>query len=480
MPLNLKIDCGRTTPGTIDGYTEDVYFIGGTAFSFAYSSVDTTGIVNPPSVAVYNSIRYITSGQTLIYTIPGLNATAKYKVRCHAVSQNVTDTCNVQCNGNSVSNFAISNGIGGIGKLIEFNSVAPNGSNQIIITMTQVAGSPYFSAIEIIEEVIPTLPYGFTQQGVELFVEAKQMSQANGSNVSLYSDQSAFARHLTADSNYPTFQTNVVGGNAVVRWDGLQSPLRNPAVFKVRCGWIISKYNGGATFPAGNDGYKGLLSDLQFQGILAGSSGSSNFFDFLYDYYEFRSNDRIYPKTNAPAPINSFTLVFFRFWTDILFQGVQLGQDRNFVNRKWNGDVPLLILCSRNFYESDIRARTKAIAAAYGLSLADVYPYQADANGTPETPRQSVNFYDPPEGNRISEVLDDPKLSLNLKFTSRRTAEAREMKAFHKSHYAPALPCIYRNYKMIPPEDIEGYIDSPYELDGANDNYNYSFQFREK
>lgn len=91
-----------------------------------------------------------------------------------------------------------------------------------------------------------------------------------------------------------------------------------------------------------------------------------------------------------------------------------------------------------------------------------------------------MNFYDPPEGSRISEALDDPKRELDLKFSARRLAEVKAMKAFHNSHYAAAVECIYRDYDVIPPEDISGYIDSPFQASGAVNDWAYAFKFKEK
>jgi hypothetical protein len=227
--------------------------------------------------------------------------------------------------------------------------------------------------------------------------------------------------------------------------------------------------------------YKGLLSSFANIGVLVGNTGDVNWFDWQYrPLWEFRSHDRIYPQSAFPGPMNQFKVLFFRFWDGpVIFDGVQLGADRNF-GRLWNGDVALLALYSRDFTEEEVRAHTQKVAANFGLSaLADVYPYQADVSDTAETSLRTVNTYDPPEGDRIVEVLDSPKRLLNLKFSVADEAEARAMKKFHRDHY-PEVPCIYRDYRFTPPEDIEGYINSPYDLEGSTGDFQYSFTFREK
>lgn len=312
----------------------------------------------------------------------------------------------------------------------------------------------------------------------ELYIEPQLDGYPAGSVAPSYYDHSGNDRTISAASNYPLNSTPAINGKAAIYWDGTMNSLANAESFPVQCGWIVAKYNDAA-FPSGANGYKGLLTDLDSLPVLVGSQESANFFDFGYEFFEFRTSDRIRPVNNAPAPMTAYKVIFFRFWQPRVFNGVQLGQDRNLTGRKWKGFVGLLALYSRNFCESDIRKYSKIIADNFALSLADVYPYQSDKNA-PRNSVQGVNFYDPPEGARISEVLSDAKISFDLQFTSRRQAEVNEFLDYHESHYAPALPCIYRDYKFIPPRDYEGYIDSPYDLDGAVNNFSYSFRFKGK
>lgn len=314
-----------------------------------------------------------------------------------------------------------------------------------------------------------------TGDGCELYCEPQIMGLTDTDDVSSLTDYSGKNRHLTESDPVPTYHANVVNNKGVIRLDASRNALKNAAVFTIRCGWIVAKFTG-ATFPT----FNGLLSGITTQDILTGNSGGATFFDFGNKYLEFRSNDRIYPASAAPAPMNGFRTLFFRFWNPIITDGIQLGQHRTFTDRRWTGDIGLIGLFSRDFHEEEIRNYSKAIADNFALPLADVYPYLPDRDGVPQRPAQSVNFYDPPEGDRISEVLDDPKEIFNLKFSGADQTEVKEMRKFWKDHYAPALPCIYRNYKVTPPEDVEGYIDSPYELDGADNDWTYSFRFKEK
>lgn len=318
------------------------------------------------------------------------------------------------------------------------------------------------------------LPVG-TGSGCELYCEPTHQGVFNDQAVSTLSDYSGSGADLTVASSKPLFKTNIINSKSIVRFTGANLQPKNAKPFNVRCGWIVAKYDG-ALFDLN---FRGLLSGLVTHDILTGNVGGISFYNFGDDYYEFRSNDRIYPKESAPAPMNVFKVLFFRFWQTKIMDGIQIGQQRNYTDRNWKGDVGLLALYSRDFFEYEIRAYSQIIADYYALSLANVYPYQADKS-TSQSVEQSVNFYDPPEGDRISEVLGDPKRTFELKFTSRRRPERNAMIAFHNSHYASATPCIIQNYNVIPPESIEGYIDSEYELSGALNNYSYGFRFRER
>lgn len=379
---------------------------------------------------------------------------------------------------NSPTAWAWSFGDGGTSNLQNPSHLfAANGTYTISLTATNAFGSTTTTQTITLAPP-PPLPYGFTPQGVELFFEANLLSQSNGSNLAFATDQSANARHLTADAPTPTFVTNAVSGKATARFSGTQNPLTNPAVFTLRCAFLVAKYDG-ALFPDDANGYKGLLSPLFGDGILVGNRNSADFYNYVRDLYEFRSNDLIKPQSDADAPMNSYRLIFVRFWQNIQMNGVVVGQDSNNVNRKWKGDVPLVILTSRDFCEADVRARSAAIAAAYGITLADVLPYPAD-DDVAVSSAENVSYYDPPEGARVSEITGDGGKIFDLQFTSRRRQEKEAIETYHETHYSLSIPCVHRSFQQIPPKDFSGYIDSPLKLNGKNGNYNYSFRFVEK
>lgn len=319
-------------------------------------------------------------------------------------------------------------------------------------------------------------PYPLVQTNLELFLEAQTQTQTTGQSVSSFNDLSGNNRHLIASSNQPTVA--VSGGFKEIRIQRTNNVLKHVGYFVVKCGWILAKINGNFL------SYDGLLTDLIDLGILVGKPSSSVFSDvadFGFEFWDFRLNDKIYPKENAPAPIDQFKLIFFNSYVRSGVNGIQIGKDRNNSGRDLDGSVRMVALYSEGFNsEEEIRAQSEVIANFYGLTLADVYPYQADIKGASENPAHSVNFYDPPEGARISESLDDSRRIIELKFSAADQKEVKAVKKLYADHYAQAAPFIYRDYRFTPPEDIEGYLDSLYELEGENNDWIYSFKIREK
>ena len=317
--------------------------------------------------------------------------------------------------------------------------------------------------------------------GCELYCEPQLMTATNGSSLSTLTDFSGRNRHLTAGSPAPTFQTGVLNGKSVVRFNGVQpggsQPLKNSAPCPVRCGWIVAKYDGAA-YPV----YSGLFTGFQNNGILVGNLYYSPYWYYFYNpFLEIRAGDRIYPATLAPGPVGAYQGDFLPLLGRPHHHRRRPARLRpQFFEPPLEGRRRAAGALLARFTEEEVRLNTKKVADNFALQLADVYPYQADVADTTETAAQSVSVYDPPEGgSRIVEVLDNPKRMIELKFSVADGTEIRAMKTFHRAHY-PEVPCFYRDYRFTPPEDIEGYIDSPYELEGSGNDFQYSFRFREK
>ncbi len=333
---------------------------------------------------------------------------------------------------------------------------------------------PYFSASNYSEATangVVSPPILLTKSGLELYCESNTLSLTDNTSVSSFTDLSGKGRNLTASSNQPVFKTS----DSRIQWNGTQSALKNTAQFQLNCGFILAKYDS-ATFAD----YNGLISDCGDVGIIAGNTGGNTLFNFNHSLYEFRMNDRIYPSSSAPGPMNNFRLLFFKFWTPIQLNGIQIGDDRNFSGRKWNGSVKLVALYSRHFCERDIRAMAKTIADAYSLTLADVFPYQADYASEFVSSKKVLRSGNDEFGS-VTRVKRGKKQKFKLNFTNRSQNELDSSDTYLDTHH-PELPFVYRNYAFIPPRDTEvlSLSDEVGKSSNGVNLWNYSFEAREK
>lgn len=157
-----KINCSGPAVGS---FADDTFFSGGLTFSTT-TAVNTSGVVSPAPMAVYQSQRY----QSLTYTIPNL-APGSYKVRLHfaelyfnSAGQRLFD---VRINGATVlSAFDIFAVAGGQFKanVQEFNAI-PDSDGRIAIEFATVLDNAAINGIEIIANSTnnaPATPSGVT------------------------------------------------------------------------------------------------------------------------------------------------------------------------------------------------------------------------------------------------------------------------------------------------------------------------------
>lgn len=318
------------------------------------------------------------------------------------------------------------------------------------------------------------MPTTIFQNGLQLFLEANELAGADGSEVTSFTDLSGNNRHLTASSAKPLINTGAVNSKKSVIWDGTNNPLVYTGDFTFRCGWMVVKVNGAFT-----GDYQGILSSPENFGILTGIGGSSVLYDFLYDYYEYRKNDRIYPQTDAPAPVDEWAVVYFKFWTNLTVEGIQLGQDRDFTDRKFDGEIALLALYDRDFCEEDVRKNTYSIASSYQIALPDVFPYQGSKDDTMTiSKRVLTDGQDEP----VVRVKRGARKIFDLHFSQRPQAEMFAAEEWWDEFY-PTKRFIYRDYQTIPP--VDGVYrfpeDSRFERRGGQTIFslNYGFQIIE-
>lgn len=150
-----QINCGGSA---VSPYIADTFYSGGTTSSVT-TSINTSGVNNPPSQTVCQNERYGNS----TYTITGLTVDKKYLVRLHFTENYWTGSgqrvFNVSINGTSVlSNYDIYVSAGNANFTLvveEFYAIA-NSSGNIVIVFTTVTDNAVIQAIEIYTVITDT------------------------------------------------------------------------------------------------------------------------------------------------------------------------------------------------------------------------------------------------------------------------------------------------------------------------------------
>lgn len=320
------------------------------------------------------------------------------------------------------------------------------------------------------------MPTNLTAANLEILLEAETLSGGTGASVASWAGLPGNVIKLTAGANQPTLSANQINGKNAVNFSGSNNPLVWNGSLNVACGFLVVKIN---TF----DGYNGVLSSPSTVAILEARNTERYFYDnrsgngapSVYDFFEYRLNDRIYPNSAMPAPVGEWAIVYFRFWRVAALEGIQLGQDRNFAARKLNGQIALMGLYSEAMCEEDIRKNTESIAASYNLPIAPVFPYQASKADAGQLGEVILS-----DGSREPnmEILQGSRLLYDASFNARSSQEFRSAREFRNRYRTKTF--LFRNYNLIPPEDtIMGFPANSKFDDKGNTGIktNYAVQF---
>lgn len=307
------------------------------------------------------------------------------------------------------------------------------------------------------------------RQGLQLFVEANESPYADGSSVPGLTDLSPFGRHLTADAPAPVIESAAVGGKKALLWDGTKNALKNTDSFQISCGFLVANITNFTN-------YNGLLSSLENYDILLGDhTRIDKWLELPFKRFEIRLNDRIYPADDAPAPVGEWGIIFFRLWQTITLDGVQLGGNRNFTDRKLNGKVALVALYDRGFCESEIRNMFRSIGYSYGLPIENVFPFQGmKADGYSISKKILSDGQNEP----VLRLKRGGRKSFDFNFNNRSHSESKTARRYW-DEYFPFKSFLWRDYNILPPEDtiIRIPVDSEFEFrgtDGVSVNYGFS------
>ena len=193
------------------------------------------------------------------------------------------------------------------------------------------------------------------QNGLLLHLEADELAGAGGSIVSEFTDLSGNECHLAATGNQPVIKENAVNGKKSVLFDGTNAPLVYSGALTLKSCFVLCKVNGGFT------DYAGIISAVTGHGLLAGLPNTSRLYDFAYDFYEFRINDLIVSPVETwsggdkvavhqpEIPPGEWKIIYFSIYRGLVLDGIQLGKDRNFPGRLFNGEIALVASYNRTF-----------------------------------------------------------------------------------------------------------------------------------
>lgn len=325
------------------------------------------------------------------------------------------------------------------------------------------------------------LPNLIPQTGLELCIFPHYDGLSIDDEYSFFTDYSIYNRHLLAQGASgarPVCKASTLASHNVARFDGsADREMKNATALNLKAGFMVVKTNN-ASFSE----YMGLLSGPTDYCVLCTQNTGTLMYDFMYEdtfRFEYRYNERIYSAADTyPAPANEWALIYFRFWEPLpLSNGVQIGRDRNFTSRLFNGDVAFCALYSVGFCESDVQETSALIADTFGLTLENVFPFIADRSSE-FLATKIANVYDPPEGDRVTEIIQAEKIQGSLTFSSRKNSELKTAKEVWADNF-PDQKIIYRNYNTIPPTDIVCYINSPIRYGGATNLTQYEFSIKE-
>lgn len=127
-------------------------------------------------------------------------------------------------------------------------------------------------------------------------------------------------------------------GEKYIEFTGTQTPLKNVGTslpsYSLKHLFVAAAFNG-ATF---ND-YNGLIGPgAAVNGILVGDTGTTKFVNFAFPSLAYRKSGLLYVAANMQAPVNNVPeLLEWRYPDGFSLSYLQIGKDRDFVGRLWNG-----------------------------------------------------------------------------------------------------------------------------------------------
>lgn len=159
-------------------------------------------------------------------------------------------------------------------------------------------------------------------------------------------------KHLQADvSNAPVLTENVLAGQPAWYFDGTKDPLVYSGSVTIKHAFVLAS-QADATF----DGYQGLLTGETTGDVLVGEDAAAKFFDLGLSGFEYIKSGTTYADNNQLAPVSgNFGLLEVTSVDGITLDGIQVGQQKADVTRKWEGHFVEMILFDRVLDRDELR-----------------------------------------------------------------------------------------------------------------------------
>jgi hypothetical protein len=295
-------------------------------------------------------------------------------------------------------------------------------------------------------------------------------------------DASGKDRHIScAVGNSAILTADVLNSQPGWYFNGSRTPLVFNGGLLAKHIFIVAAYEDAA-FPDNQiNGFKGLLTGINTGDILVGNAGADTFYDYSYPSYNYRKSDVAFPANSQKAPMSMQIAVIEIIKEDGFFlDGIQIGQQRNFVDRRWKGYFieDLIYSAVRNDHQRSMIYQY--FAMRYHLwqknsAGLNVFPFPANKTRAASRDREHY-LSEPYSGSQKALVLGSIKRAFKLPFAFRLQAEFEAAEAFHEQHH-PVTDFIYRDYRFIPAKDRKCRITSPIEEQGSDVTFRFNYSF---
>lgn len=288
--------------------------------------------------------------------------------------------------------------------------------------------------------------------------------------------------------NEPVLTTDVVNSRPGWYFNGSRDPLVYTGTFTPKHIFVVGAY-ADAAFPAvsGAGEYAGLVSgkDTANYGILIGNPSSTKFYNVGYGSgHEYRRRDAVYAESDMQAAMSNDISVFeVSLTTGWALDGIQVGKDRTYANRKWKGYFVEMLMFTRVLSDLERFLIYEYLAIKFQLwkrdaAGLDVWPFSTDW-GRPLAVGKRVVSSVSVSGAYKARSKGTKKMGVEPQFESRTIEEYDTAVEFWNAKY-PGTNFIYRDDSFYPSRDTEMRFVSNIEQNGQSfQDINYSWQAEE-